>query len=465
MLFQPTSSSLLVALGFGLLAAAWPQVLPAANVSVLLEKARFLEETKGNVDEAMRIYRKIVSRTDANRPDVAEALLRLADCHARRGEAKEARSLFERITRDYADQESLADAARQRLGTVDVETSEHAVSLPVVKIGETVERILYENATDGPTHIDFDSGRLRTPTPLETGPNVTQARTKKWYEETGIDAKVSTMGEEPILEGLGLVGVHVRADYFSKLELKGALSLLKRQKDKGTLRTRAVANKLGSRPRTFLFRTREGGVGLVQFHKVEIVERPRFKLRYRLLERGRLPDGGDDELEAGSDAVVELSARGWHLWRQRKYAEAERLFERAITADAKNSNAFNGLGWSRFHQGKHAESKRAFEKCVELDPTAAAALNGLGWIANVRNKHDDAIAWWKKSVEASPQATAALSGLTRTLMERKDYAQASYYFEKWLVVDPKNKIAVKGLRKAKEASRDAGSPRALKGPF
>ncbi len=150
-------------------------------------------------------------------------------------------------------------------------------------------------------------------------------------------------------------------------------------------------------------------------------------------------------------AAENLSANGWQLWGQRKLAEAQKVFERAVDKDPGNANAWNGLGWSQFNQGKNLNAKESFEKCLEIEPKHAAALNGLGWIAKAQNKVDEAIGHWEKAVKAAPTATASLNGLATTYMERKDYDKAVKYYRMWLDAEPKNADAKAGLEKAKTA--------------
>jgi len=160
------------------------------------------------------------------------------------------------------------------------------------------------------------------------------------------------------------------------------------------------------------------------------------------------------ELKKKSGGAIEseeYAAEGWKLWQQRKFAEAERMFERAVQLDPTNTNAWNGLGWSRFNQGKPLAAKVSFEKCVALEPKHAAALNGLGWIAKNEGKTEVAIACWEKAIEAVPSATAALNGLASTYMELQQYEKAMKYYQKWLELDPQNRFAQAGLKKAKAA--------------
>ena len=155
--------------------------------------------------------------------------------------------------------------------------------------------------------------------------------------------------------------------------------------------------------------------------------------------------------DADKMASENFSAEGWALWGQRKLAEAEKIFKKAVSKDPTNANAWNGLGWSQFQQGKPLNAKISLEKCLKINPRHSGALNGLGWIAKGQGKTDEAIGHWENAVAAASGATAALNGLATTYMELEQYDKAGKYYEMWLNVEPDNADAKAGLEKAKAA--------------
>jgi len=146
-----------------------------------------------------------------------------------------------------------------------------------------------------------------------------------------------------------------------------------------------------------------------------------------LLARAKVINGAVSSADKAESQ--RLSARGWALWQQGEKAEAERVFEAALTKDPANEAAWNGLGWARMNQGKQAAAKEAFEQCLKVNPNLAGALNGLGWIAKAEGRTREAIRYWEKAVAVSPSATAALNGLATTYLELEDYQNAVKYFE------------------------------------
>jgi len=90
-------------------------VAPAESVSVLLEKGVHQEETVGDLDAAMKIYRKIVEDARADRKYVAQALYRLGVCQLKKKQSRQAVADMEELIRTFPDQEKLLVKARKLL--------------------------------------------------------------------------------------------------------------------------------------------------------------------------------------------------------------------------------------------------------------------------------------------------------------------------------------------------------------
>lgn len=107
-------SNVLVIVALAVLAFATVPVL-AQSASELLEKGVYLEETAGQLAQAMEAYRQIVQDATAPRAVVAEALLRLGVCHLQAGEEAAASEAFERVLADFPEQEALVERARSSM--------------------------------------------------------------------------------------------------------------------------------------------------------------------------------------------------------------------------------------------------------------------------------------------------------------------------------------------------------------
>ena len=89
----------------------------AEPASVLLEKAIHQEQAVGDLDAAMKIYRKIVDDARANRPHVAEAHYRLGVCYLKKKQHARATAAMKELIRLYPEQKELVGKARRALAT------------------------------------------------------------------------------------------------------------------------------------------------------------------------------------------------------------------------------------------------------------------------------------------------------------------------------------------------------------
>jgi len=93
-------------------------IAPAAeNPSDLFQQALVKERTEGNLPEAIKLYQRIVDKYASNRKVAAQALLQLAECQTKLGDAQ-ARKSLERLVRDFADQKEAVAQARVRLAAL-----------------------------------------------------------------------------------------------------------------------------------------------------------------------------------------------------------------------------------------------------------------------------------------------------------------------------------------------------------
>ncbi len=87
----------------------------AQSLEVELQRATQKETVTGDLRAAIEEYRKVAARAGSNRRVAAQALIRMAECHQKLGDA-ESRKIYERVLRDYADQKDAVALARARLG-------------------------------------------------------------------------------------------------------------------------------------------------------------------------------------------------------------------------------------------------------------------------------------------------------------------------------------------------------------
>ena len=89
-------------------------LLAQTSPELELKSAMHKEQVQGDLKGAIATYQKVIEKYPKNRAVVARALFQMAECHQKAGDL-EARKIYERIVREYPDQNETAGAARARL--------------------------------------------------------------------------------------------------------------------------------------------------------------------------------------------------------------------------------------------------------------------------------------------------------------------------------------------------------------
>jgi WD40 repeat protein len=87
------------------------------QAEVQLQAAITKETVDGDLEGAIGLYKKIVAAHAGNRAVAAKALVRMGQCYEKLGMA-ESRKAYERVVRDFSDQNEQASVARGRLSTL-----------------------------------------------------------------------------------------------------------------------------------------------------------------------------------------------------------------------------------------------------------------------------------------------------------------------------------------------------------
>ena len=87
------------------------------SAGIMLETAKKLEVIDGDLRAAIKQYQAIVETFETDRAVVATALVHMAECYEKLGEPQ-ARDVYARVVRDYADQRDVATHAQARLAVV-----------------------------------------------------------------------------------------------------------------------------------------------------------------------------------------------------------------------------------------------------------------------------------------------------------------------------------------------------------
>ena len=100
----------------------------AESASVLLEKGLYNEETKGDLDAAITVYKQIIDNAQANRQYVAQAHYRLGMCYAKKGQNQDALAAFEKLVTEYSDEKQLSAQAQKQIAQLRASMSQAEIA-------------------------------------------------------------------------------------------------------------------------------------------------------------------------------------------------------------------------------------------------------------------------------------------------------------------------------------------------
>jgi len=101
----------------GHLAAPFAIAQKDEPAEVLIQAAHQKQLVEGQLEQAIQLYKRIVQEHGASRAVAAKALLEMGQCYEKLGN-REARKTYERLVRDYGDQNEAAAQARARLAAI-----------------------------------------------------------------------------------------------------------------------------------------------------------------------------------------------------------------------------------------------------------------------------------------------------------------------------------------------------------
>lgn len=88
------------------------------QMAAALQRGLFEEEANRNFPAAIRAYQAVVEQFDKDRRLAATAIFRLGECYRKQGKTNEAVVQFERVLRDFSEQEAMVALSRQNLAAM-----------------------------------------------------------------------------------------------------------------------------------------------------------------------------------------------------------------------------------------------------------------------------------------------------------------------------------------------------------
>src|SRR5881394_731976 len=106
------------------LLAGSDQVASAAdNLSEALQKGLLEEEANHNLDAAIQAYQSVINQFDDQRKIAATAVFRLGEFYRKQGKTNEAVLQFQRVGREFADQDTLVRLSAQYVSASGISAS------------------------------------------------------------------------------------------------------------------------------------------------------------------------------------------------------------------------------------------------------------------------------------------------------------------------------------------------------
>lgn len=152
--FAPTELGLELLVVLTLLAlTATIHAATSNDLTGLLQQGLFEEEADRNLDAAISNYQTLANAFDKDREVAATAIFRLGECYRKLGRTNEAAAQYERIVRDFGDQQTLVTLSRQNLaglgvGNNDAFTPQNTISTTASDTLQELQTALVKEKTE-----------------------------------------------------------------------------------------------------------------------------------------------------------------------------------------------------------------------------------------------------------------------------------------------------------------------------
>jgi Flp pilus assembly protein TadD len=117
---------------------------------------------------------------------------------------------------------------------------------------------------------------------------------------------------------------------------------------------------------------------------------------------------GDDH-----ESAYELLQRGHALLRQRHFAQAAVVLERADRDEPRKGSILEALGRAYYNSGQHDRARETFEQLLEIDPSAHYAHFALGQSLKQLGRRAEARTHLRLAVALSPTTEIYAAALAR----------------------------------------------------
>jgi tetratricopeptide (TPR) repeat protein len=122
---------------------------------------------------------------------------------------------------------------------------------------------------------------------------------------------------------------------------------------------------------------------------------------------------GEPDLDDDRESAYELFHRGDALLRQRHFAQAAVVLERADRDEPGKASILEALGRAYYNSGQHDRARETFEQLLEIDPSAHYAHFALGQSLKQLGRRAEARTHLRLAVALSPTTKIYSGALAR----------------------------------------------------
>ena len=170
---------------------------------------------------------------------------------------------------------------------------------------------------------------------------------------------------------------------------------------------------------------------IAPYHRLSVLalqqKDPRFALAW--LEKGIAVD----------ETIPELwNNRALAFAELKEYDEAEHAFERALSLQQDNWEAYYNFGRMRLMQKRFADADTLLRKAAELDPTSVATFNNLGLALHGLDRYDEAGPAFDRAIELEPRYIEARANKGASLYYAHRFTEAEAQFRHTITLAPED---------------------------
>jgi len=139
----------------------------------------------------------------------------------------------------------------------------------------------------------------------------------------------------------------------------------------------------------------------------------------------------------GQESIVE----SMQLYQMKKGAEIEAEYRQAIGLHPQNARRRMELGSALTFQQKWVEAEEEFRQAIRIDPKCAAAHSALGYVLEYQQKYAEAEEEFRRAIRIDPSFAFAHDNLGYLLLNYQKYAEAEAEFRQAIKIDPNYQFA------------------------